>query len=110
MLVPSTFTGWYRKMMMKAEIAREMMRSRTQTPIPAPRRAGPAVPGTQVALVGGVGAPASPAEPGSVNVPSMRSLLYTEPVVVAAGYMLLSLNSNNAHLRSLPWLFSRGLQ
>src|SRR4051812_31517206 len=32
MLVPSTFTGWYKKMMMKAEIAREMMRSLTQTP------------------------------------------------------------------------------
>src|SRR4029077_15051086 len=31
MLVPSTFTGWYRKTMMKAEIASEMMRSRTQT-------------------------------------------------------------------------------
>ena len=38
MLVPSTFTGWYRKMMMKAEIASEMIRSRTQTPIPVPRR------------------------------------------------------------------------
>ncbi len=32
MLVPSTFTGWYRKMMMNAEIASEMTRSRTQTP------------------------------------------------------------------------------
>lgn len=31
MLVPSTFTGWYRKMMMKAEISSEMMRSRSQT-------------------------------------------------------------------------------
>src|SRR5437588_11733459 len=31
MLVPSTFTGWYRKMMMKAEIANEMTRSRNQT-------------------------------------------------------------------------------
>ena len=38
MLVPSTFTGWYRKIMMKAEIASEMIRSRTQTPIPVPRR------------------------------------------------------------------------
>src|SRR5579864_6290809 len=37
MLVPSTFTGWYRKMMMKAEIASEMMRSRTQTTNPAMR-------------------------------------------------------------------------
>src|SRR5437016_4429514 len=31
MLVPSTFTGWYRKMMMNAEIASEMMRSRSHT-------------------------------------------------------------------------------
>src|SRR5437016_10209884 len=31
MLVPSTFTGWYRKMMMKAEIASDMNRSRNQT-------------------------------------------------------------------------------
>ena len=31
MLVPSTFTGWYRKIMMKAEIASEMIRSRSQT-------------------------------------------------------------------------------
>ena len=31
MLVPSTFTGWYRKMMMKQEIASEMIRSRSQT-------------------------------------------------------------------------------
>src|SRR5512135_1717656 len=29
MLVPSTFTGWYRKMMMKAEMASEITRSRT---------------------------------------------------------------------------------
>src|ERR1700687_708523 len=72
-------------MMMKAEIAREMMRSRTQTPIPAPRRTEVVVTGTQAASVGGVGAPASPAELGSVNVPGMRSLLYTEPVSVAAG-------------------------
>src|ERR1700730_17129876 len=106
MLVPSTFTGWYRKMMMKAEIAREMTRSRTQTPIPAPRRTGVVVTGTQTALIGGVGAPASPAEPGSVNVPGMRSLLYTEPVVVAAGYIARGLNSNNADLRPLPRLFS----
>lgn len=33
MLVPSTFTGWYRKMMMKAEMARETSRSRAQTAI-----------------------------------------------------------------------------
>src|SRR4249919_3705057 len=31
MLVPSTFTGWYRKTMMKAEMAREITRSRNQT-------------------------------------------------------------------------------
>ena len=31
MLVPSTFTGWYRKMMMNAEIASEMIKSRSQT-------------------------------------------------------------------------------
>src|SRR5579864_6096849 len=31
MLVPSTFTGWYRKMIMNAEIASEMMRSRSHT-------------------------------------------------------------------------------
>jgi len=32
MLVPSTFTGWYKKMMMNAEMAREMTRSRSQHP------------------------------------------------------------------------------
>src|SRR5580765_7876312 len=31
MLVPSTFTGWYRKTMMNAEMAREITRSRNQT-------------------------------------------------------------------------------
>ena len=31
MLVPSTFTGWYKKIMIKAEIAREMIKSRSQT-------------------------------------------------------------------------------
>jgi hypothetical protein len=31
MLVPSTFTGWYRKIMMKAEMASETKRSRAQT-------------------------------------------------------------------------------
>jgi hypothetical protein len=31
MLVPSTFTGWYRKMMMKAEIASEITKSRSHT-------------------------------------------------------------------------------
>jgi len=31
MLVPSTFTGWYKKMMMKQEMASEMIRSRNQT-------------------------------------------------------------------------------
>ena len=31
MLVPSTFTGWYRKIMMKAEIASETTRSRNHT-------------------------------------------------------------------------------
>src|SRR5450755_3213721 len=31
MLVPSTFTGWYRKIIMNAEIASEMKRSRSQT-------------------------------------------------------------------------------
>src|ERR1700686_1390309 len=110
MLVPSTFTGWYRKMMMNAEIARKMMRSRTQTPIPAPSRTEVVVTGTQAASVGGVGAPASPAELGSVNVPGMRSLLYTEPVFAAAGCIAGGLKSNNAHLRSLPRLFSRRLQ
>jgi len=30
MLVPSTFTGWYRKMMKNAETASEMNTSRTQ--------------------------------------------------------------------------------
>src|ERR1700691_77073 len=30
MLVPSTFTGWYRKIMMNAEIASETSRSRAQ--------------------------------------------------------------------------------
>jgi len=31
MLVPSTLTGWYKKIMMNAEIASEMTRSRSQT-------------------------------------------------------------------------------
>ena len=31
MLVPSTLTGWYRKMMMKQEMASEMIKSRNQT-------------------------------------------------------------------------------
>ena len=31
MLVPSTFTGWYRKIMMNAEMASEMIKSRSQT-------------------------------------------------------------------------------
>src|SRR5579863_443065 len=31
MLVPSTFTGWYKKTMMKQEIASEMIRSRSHT-------------------------------------------------------------------------------
>src|ERR1700687_3224361 len=97
-------------MMMKAEIAREMIRSRTQTPIPAPRRTGGGVTATQTRLVRGGGAPASPAELGSVNVPGMRSLLYTEPVFVAAGCIARGLKSHNTHLRSLPRLFSRGLQ
>src|ERR1700737_3198487 len=30
MLVPSTFTGWYRKMIIKAEIPREIDKSRSQ--------------------------------------------------------------------------------
>src|ERR1700687_2891006 len=95
-------------MMMKAEIAREMMRSRTQTPIPAPRRTGVVVTGTQAALVGGVGTPASSAESGSVKVPGMRSLLYTEPVFVTAGCIARGLKSNNADLRSLPRLLAAG--
>src|SRR5437870_8912345 len=31
MLVPSTLTGWYKKIMMNAEIASDMTRSRSQT-------------------------------------------------------------------------------
>ena len=40
MLVPSTFTGWYKKMMMKAEMASETSRSRAQTAITGSGRGG----------------------------------------------------------------------
>src|SRR5690242_19400530 len=40
MLVPSTFTGWYRKMIIKADMPREITRSRTQLVITG-RRAPP---------------------------------------------------------------------
>src|ERR1700751_425493 len=68
-------------MMMKAEIAREMMRSRSQTPNPEPTRSGDDVGGTTTAPPGEVGLPASPLEPGAIGFPSMPALLYTEPAI-----------------------------
>src|SRR5580700_6068604 len=74
MLVPSTFTGWYRKIMMNAEIAREMTRSRSQTPKPELKRTGGAIgTGTGAATASdGVTIAVSPAEPGSVEFPTMQ--------------------------------------
>ena len=71
MLVPSTFTGWYRKMMMKAEMAREMMRSRSQTPNPELTRSADAAGGHLATSDAGTGLPISPAEPGSPELPIM---------------------------------------
>src|SRR4029077_655332 len=68
-LVPSTFTGWYKKMMMNAEIAREMTRSRSHTPNPELTRTGGAT-GTGAATTSaGVAMAISPAEPGSAEFP-----------------------------------------
>src|SRR5215468_4791292 len=70
--------------MMKAEMAREMMRSRSQTPKPEPTRSDDAAGrGATTAPVGGVGVPASPPEPGDIEFSSMPALLYTEPACVA---------------------------
>src|SRR5579864_2033948 len=60
-------------MMIKAEIAKEMIRSRTHTPIPAPRRTGGVKAASEATLADGAGAVASSAEPDSENVPGMRS-------------------------------------
>src|ERR1039457_700804 len=60
-------------MMIKAEIASEMIRSRTQTPIPVPVRTGAIDPGSEAAPADGVGAAVSPTEFGSENVPGMFS-------------------------------------
>src|ERR1700676_1808679 len=79
MLVPSTFTGWYRKMMMKAEIAREITRSRTQTPIPVPRRAGTIGRGSAAAIAQGVVASAALTGVGSEKVPDMRFYCIQNP-------------------------------
>ena len=65
--------------MMKAEIASEMIKSRTQTPIPFPGRTTGVDAGGQATVVDRVTVPASPLEVGSENVPGIHSLLYTEP-------------------------------
>src|SRR5436305_15075926 len=70
-------------MMMNAEIAKEMIRSRSQMPRPVPTRKG----ATTTSGAGATGTPKatcnSPAElckegPESGNVSGMRALLYTE--------------------------------
>src|SRR5665811_21361 len=73
MLVPSTFTGWYRKMMIKAEIASEIIRSRIHTPIPVGTRTGGGVPSVDGTPADGVDDAVSPTELGSENVPGMLS-------------------------------------
>src|ERR1700747_788760 len=73
MLVPSTFTGWYRKIMMNAEIAKAMIRSRSHTPTPQLARTGGTTgtgTGTGATTTSdGVTIAISPAEPGSVEFP-----------------------------------------
>src|ERR1700722_5774792 len=59
--------------MMKAEIAREIIRSRTQTPMPAPRRGGTIGRGSAAAVATGVATSPAPTGFGSENVPDMRS-------------------------------------
>jgi hypothetical protein len=51
MLVPSTFTGWYKKIMMKAEIANEMTRSRSHTAKTGTLRAGAETSGAETGVV-----------------------------------------------------------
>src|SRR5271157_2340534 len=84
------------KMMMKAEIASEMSRSRTQTPKPARRRGTGAVTSGSAgtAAMGLAGAP-----PGFWLLPDsgMRFLLYTEPVWAPAGCI-----HSSGHCRSVP--------
>src|SRR5436309_2047173 len=87
MLVPSTFTGWYRKMMMKAEIASEINRSRSQMPKPVRRRKGLARTTGSATEARARGAFISPAEFGPETVSGMPALLYTEPVEGAASCM-----------------------
>ncbi len=71
MLVPSTFTGWYKNMMIKAEIASEMIRSRTQTPSPLVIRGGAFDANSAIEPAVGAGATISAAELGSESVPDM---------------------------------------
>src|ERR1700739_2610615 len=66
MLVPSTFTGWYRKMMMNADMAREMIRSRSHTPIPVPMRTGATTTAVATSRAGTVVHSTAPA-PGIVS-------------------------------------------
>lgn len=68
--------------MMNAEMAREMMRSRSQTPNPEPTRAGDGVRGAATASEE-VEDPTSPSEPGAIEFPGMPALLYTEPAPAA---------------------------
>jgi len=82
MLVPSTFTGWYKKMMMKAEIASEMIRSRTQTPSPLVIRGGAFDANSATDPAVGAGATISAAELGSESVPDMFAYCI-EPLALA---------------------------
>ena len=82
MLVPSTFTGWYKKMMMKAEMAREMTRSRSQTPRPLLNRAGDGGIWDSGSEDDAADKAVFPADPESLK-PAILTLLYTEAVRVA---------------------------
>ena len=64
--------------MMKAEIASEMMRSRSQTPNPEPTRSEDDVGDATTAPLEEVGLPASPPAPGAIEFRGMPDLLYTE--------------------------------
>src|ERR1700745_1902858 len=53
MLVPSTFTGWYRKTMVNARIPREVIRSRSHTANTGAARTGDLVCGSSLSICRG---------------------------------------------------------
>src|ERR1700758_5241313 len=102
-------------MMMKAEMAREMMRSRSQTPNPDPTRSGDDVGGTTTTPLEEAAAPASLLEPGAVGFSSMPALLYTELACVRqshCGHLQKALPDLRYFRCSRRWAFipSFGLQ